>query len=169
MNETFNQIRQSVILIKYYNFDLNGHSIKSWMMRWSKLYPYQWLPLAITEAIYHGRLKCVSVENIMALWHKKGNIINKFNYDFINLINPQNYHLNSEEEKELKYIFNLYSFTCQNTNFLSDSEEKINVHSASFLTINGYLQNFQPEENTSKSYQKLKALVTSVPSKIILE
>lgn len=71
VNESLSQIQESIILMKYYSFDLSGYQFRELIVKWTKIYPHNWLPLAVTEAIYQGRLKAISVEQILNVWQKK--------------------------------------------------------------------------------------------------
>lgn len=155
MNDTVNQIRQTVILIKYYNFDLNGYDLKSWLSKWCKIYTSQWLNYAVMEAIYQGRLKCISVEQILNTWLKKGQITSRFNHEFIRLVKPCDRTLNPDEEKELAEIFLEYG--------VSPSDlpvEKINQPLELSEIVNDYPLISNPlgqEKRVSQCHRKLKA------------
>ncbi|WP_373480681.1 hypothetical protein [Geminocystis sp.] len=156
MNESLNHIRQTIILIKYYSFDLGSYNIRELIVKWTKIYPHNWLPLGITEAIYQGRLKAVSVEQILNLWLKKGGINQSFNYEFCRLIKPEtNFFL--EEDKELKDIF---SQECQNQeskNILPINDEEISRDNIGIISPEFSLDNFQPLNDYSQCFQKLKS------------
>lgn len=73
-------------LLTHYSFDLGGYSASELVNRWRKDYAMNWLRLAIIEALYQGRYKAVSVQQILTLWHRRGQATYHFNMEFENLI-----------------------------------------------------------------------------------
>ncbi|MDJ0696461.1 hypothetical protein [Mastigocoleus sp. MO_188.B34] len=73
-------------LLTHYSFDLGGYSAGELVNRWRKDYAVSWLRLAIIEALYQGRYKAVSVQQILTLWHRRGQPTYHFNVEFENLI-----------------------------------------------------------------------------------
>lgn len=143
MNENLNYISQTIILIKYYSFELHGYNIQELIIKWTKIYPHHWIPLGVIEAIYQGRLKAISVEQILNIWLKKGEINLSFNYEFCRLINPEQ-KINLEDYKELKDIF---------SNLHDHKKIKINIVKESSVN------NFQPLDDYSECFQKLKKFI----------
>lgn len=143
MNESLNHICQTIILIKHYSFELHGYKIKELMVKWTKIYPHHWIPLGVIEAIYQGRLKAISVEQILNIWLKKGEVNSSFNHEFCHLIQPKAY-FNIETEKEIKEIFNNLS-----------SHQEIDVNLMEESTIN----HFQPLNDYSECFRKLKKFI----------
>ena len=167
MNDSLNEIRQTIILTKYYSFNLGSYQIKELIAKWTKLYPHHWLPLAVTEAIYQGRLKAVSVEQILNVWLKKGGISYSFNYEFIRLVQPDvNFRL--QQEQDLKDILinqteilesppkeSPYSSSAQDYYESSSSpKEQADQSVASIPQLN----EFKPLDDYSHCFQKLKSL-----------
>ncbi|MBL1211473.1 hypothetical protein [Geminocystis sp. GBBB08] len=179
MNESLNYIRQTIILIKYYSFDLRGYRIRELIVKWTKIYPHHLLPLAIIEAIYQGRLKAISVEQILNVWLKKREINQSFNEEFSRLINP-NITLTAEEEQDIKYILtnchnaqilptnillNYQQEKLDNTEILNSLELKMNNHNKNFIDdkikMESSVNNFQPLDDYSQCFQKLKTFIIS--------
>ncbi|MBD2499945.1 hypothetical protein [Anabaena azotica] len=73
-------------LLIHYSFDLSGYSADELVNRWQKHYPNQWLHLAVIEALYQGRYKGISVQQILAFWQRRGQEIYHFNMEFERLI-----------------------------------------------------------------------------------
>lgn len=73
-------------LLIQYSFDLGGYSASDLVNRWHKDYAVSWLRLAIIEALHQGRYKAVSVQQILTLWHRRGQPTYHFNLEFENLI-----------------------------------------------------------------------------------
>lgn len=73
-------------LLTHYSFDLGGYSASELVNRWRKDYAVNWLRLAIIEALYQGRYKAISVQQILTLWHRRGQATYHFNMEFENLI-----------------------------------------------------------------------------------
>ena len=83
LNTSKNLVR--TLLIDY-SFDLNGYITDELIACWHNTYPLSWLHLAVIEALYQGRYKAISVRQILAIWHKKGQVCCHFNLEFENLI-----------------------------------------------------------------------------------
>ncbi len=73
------------LLIRY-SFDLGGYSAGELINHWLNDYPAKWVALAVIEALYQGRYKAISVEQILAFWHRRGQALYHFNYEFERLI-----------------------------------------------------------------------------------
>lgn len=76
----------TIALLTYYSFDLGGRTAKDIMQRWLNDYPAQWIYLATIEALYQGRYKALSVEQILAIWQRKGEVSYHFNHEFERLV-----------------------------------------------------------------------------------
>jgi hypothetical protein len=50
--------------------------------RWQRIYPTQWICWALIESIYQGRYKTYCVEQILALWLRRGEPLYHFNSEF---------------------------------------------------------------------------------------
>lgn len=79
-------IAQARALLKRYQFEMRGHSEQEVMEKWLGNYPPRWVRMAIIEALYQGRYKAISVEGILKLWSRKGEIMHRFPHDFERLI-----------------------------------------------------------------------------------
>lgn len=73
-------------LLAHYSFDLNGHSTSELIERWRVDYPIDWLHLAVIEALYLGRYKAISVQQLLNFWQRRGQVIYHFNMEFERLI-----------------------------------------------------------------------------------
>lgn len=73
-------------LLTHYSFDLSGHTASELVKRWQTEYPANWLHLAVVEALYQGRYKGISVQQILAFWQRRGQVIHHFNMEFERLI-----------------------------------------------------------------------------------
>jgi len=58
--------------LERYGFELEGQAGQVWVERWSKQFPTSWIPAALLEALYQGRYKAASVEQILRLWQRRG-------------------------------------------------------------------------------------------------
>lgn len=54
--------------------------------RWLQTYPEQWVRCALIESLYQGRYKTYCVEQILALWYRRGQPIYHFNHEFETMI-----------------------------------------------------------------------------------
>jgi hypothetical protein len=88
-------------LLKHYSFDLGGYSTDQLVQHWLDHYPALWLRMAIVEALYQGRYKAVSVDQILTLWHRRSQPVCHYNHEFERMICnrfPRNL-LKDEEEQ----------------------------------------------------------------------
>ncbi|MBW4515145.1 MAG: hypothetical protein KME11_07960 [Timaviella obliquedivisa GSE-PSE-MK23-08B] len=76
------------LLIRY-SFDLSGYTVDRLAEYWLQRYPSDWIRLAIVEALYQGRYKAVSVEQILNLWQRRGKPLHHFSPDFERIITPR--------------------------------------------------------------------------------
>lgn len=76
----------AVALLTHYSFDLSGYTARELVDRWLNNYPADWINLAVIEALYRGRYKAISVQQILAAWQRRGIAFYHFNYEFERLI-----------------------------------------------------------------------------------
>ncbi|HBY77165.1 MAG TPA: hypothetical protein DEG47_09235 [Cyanobacteria bacterium UBA11148] len=79
-------VAYAVILLSHYGFDLRGYTAQELVNRWLEKYQPNWIGLAVIEALYQGRYKAVSVEQILRVWTRRGQPIYRFNHEFERLI-----------------------------------------------------------------------------------
>jgi hypothetical protein len=73
-------------LLSYYGPDSEPYP-QPWtkgrlLNRWLRIYPQQWICWALIESIYQGRYKTYCVEQILALWLRRGEPLYHFNHEF---------------------------------------------------------------------------------------
>lgn len=73
-------------LLTHYSFDLSGYGASELVNHWQREYSTDWLHLAVVEALYQGRYKAVSVQQILAFWQRRGQPTYHFNMEFERLI-----------------------------------------------------------------------------------
>ncbi len=73
-------------LLVHYDFDLGNETAEEIVNRWVINYEVDWLTLAAMEALYQGRYKAISVQQILTLWKRRGQPIYHFNGEFERLI-----------------------------------------------------------------------------------
>ncbi len=73
-------------LLTRYGFDLSGYTAEQLVNRWQPYYPSLWLRAAVIEALYQGRYKAVSVEQILSLWQRRGHPVYHFNHEFERIV-----------------------------------------------------------------------------------
>jgi hypothetical protein len=76
-------------LLTRYSFDLSGYTVDRLVEYWLQRYPSNWVRLAVVEALYQGRYKVVSVEQILGLWRRRGKPVFHFNPDFERIVTPR--------------------------------------------------------------------------------
>jgi hypothetical protein len=79
-------LEQIEALINSYDMDLDGWSTSALVAQWLEQYEPDWLKLAVIEALYQGRYKAFSVQQILNLWQRRGSPIYHFTYEFERLI-----------------------------------------------------------------------------------
>ncbi|WAL59533.1 hypothetical protein [Thermocoleostomius sinensis] len=73
-------------LLTRYSFDLDGYTVGQVVEAWLQHYPIKWVRLAVIEALYQGRYKAISVEQILNLWKRRGKSLYRFNHEFERII-----------------------------------------------------------------------------------
>ncbi|MGB8702568.1 MAG: hypothetical protein WCD18_24405, partial [Thermosynechococcaceae cyanobacterium] len=76
-------------LLTYYSLDTDHYpqSSKSEVLdRWLQAYPEPWVRLALIESLYQGRYKTFSVEQLLALWNRRGQPVHHFSFEFAALV-----------------------------------------------------------------------------------
>ncbi|MBL1174271.1 hypothetical protein [Pantanalinema sp. GBBB05] len=73
-------------LLRYYSFDLGGYPVEQLLGHWLTQYSADWIRLAVIEALYQGRYKAVSVEQILVLWQRRQQAFCHFNREFERLV-----------------------------------------------------------------------------------
>jgi hypothetical protein len=81
-----NQLLYAEDLLCYYKFALEGRTATKVLRQWANDYPVEWIRLAIVEALYQGRYKAVSVEQILQIWQRRSQAQPHFDQDFEQLI-----------------------------------------------------------------------------------
>jgi hypothetical protein len=73
-------------LLTHYSFDLSGYMVEQLIDRWLRTYPPVWLRAAVIEALYQGRYKAISVEQILSFWGRRGQPLQHFNHEFERIV-----------------------------------------------------------------------------------
>ncbi|HIK14477.1 MAG TPA: hypothetical protein IGS53_04185 [Leptolyngbyaceae cyanobacterium M33_DOE_097] len=76
-------------LLHYYDFELGGFTVEHLIERWSKAYSSDWILLAVVEALYQGRYKAVSVDQLLLLWQRREQPLTHFNREFELLVSQR--------------------------------------------------------------------------------
>ena len=77
---------QIVALMDSYSFETNGDSPENIIKQWQETFDLQWIHLATIEALYQGRYKAISIEQIMEVWTRMGRANTHFGGDFERVI-----------------------------------------------------------------------------------
>ncbi|MBF2035253.1 MAG: hypothetical protein IGR92_07140 [Leptolyngbyaceae cyanobacterium T60_A2020_046] len=75
---------QASLLLKEYSFDLGGYRPTELVALWQQTLDAEpsWIRAAVVEALYQGRYKAFSVEQILRMWKRCGHPLRHFNHDF---------------------------------------------------------------------------------------
>jgi len=76
----------AVALLIHYSFDLGGYTASELIDRWLQDYPANWVCQGVIEALYQGRYKAISVEQILAFWKRRGQALYHYNHEFERLV-----------------------------------------------------------------------------------
>jgi hypothetical protein len=76
----------AVALLTHYSFDLRQNTATALVDKWLTEYKPGWIRFAVIEALYQGRYKAISVEQILVLWQRRGQILHHFNHEFERLV-----------------------------------------------------------------------------------
>ncbi|MEL6493499.1 MAG: hypothetical protein AAFQ41_00045 [Cyanobacteria bacterium J06623_7] len=79
-------LAQARSLMDSYAFDLGGDDVIELLDDWLNLYSPNWIRLATIEALYQGRYKAISIEQILKVWLRLGTPNPHFTYEFERLI-----------------------------------------------------------------------------------
>ncbi len=77
---------QAAELLNRYSFELEGYAAESLVVAWGHHFTAEWIRLAVIEALYQGRYKAVSVEQILAFWQRRGQPLCHFSHEFERII-----------------------------------------------------------------------------------
>ncbi|PZV06862.1 MAG: hypothetical protein DCF32_08780 [Leptolyngbya sp.] len=73
-------------LLTSYSFDAEGYPTEAVIAGWLAEFGPVWVSHAITEALYQGRYKVISIDQILKLWQRRGQPIRHFNREFESII-----------------------------------------------------------------------------------
>lgn len=98
-------LAQARSLIDSYAFDLGRNDAEQLLEYWLKLYQASWIRLATIEALYLGRYKAISIEQILNVWLRIGSPNPHFTYEFERLIcRKLPKHLNVLPDSEVESV-----------------------------------------------------------------
>jgi hypothetical protein len=101
-------ITEAFILLTHYNFEIAGYTVEDLIEKWLTNYEHSWIRLAVIEALYQGRYKAISVEQILNFWQKKTTPTYHFTGEFERLIckNVTNFLKSSSDNYKEETDFN---------------------------------------------------------------
>ena len=73
-------------LLTSYSFDAEAYQTEAVIAAWLEEFGPIWVSHAITEALYQGRYKLISIDQILRLWQRRGQPIRHFNREFESII-----------------------------------------------------------------------------------
>jgi len=79
-------ISYAIALLSHYGFELRGYTAQELVNLWLERYQANWVRLGVIEALYQGRYKAISVEQILAVWARRGKPMYRFTHEFERLI-----------------------------------------------------------------------------------
>jgi hypothetical protein len=87
-------------LLREYSFDIDNYQPEVLVSQWLDQFGPVWVGHAITEALYQGRYKIVSVDYILQLWQRRGAPLRHFNREFESIILGQTLLVNPESSAD---------------------------------------------------------------------
>ncbi|MDV3000625.1 MAG: hypothetical protein N5P05_002231 [Chroococcopsis gigantea SAG 12.99] len=78
--------KQIAAILNNYGFEMRGYTSQELMERWQRDYPLRWIEMAVVEALYQGRYKVISIEEILKIWFRRGQPTFHFTYEFERLV-----------------------------------------------------------------------------------
>jgi hypothetical protein len=85
-SNNFADIEAVYQLLTSYSFDAESYQTKAIAAGWLAEFGPVWVSHAITEALYQGRYKLISIDQILKLWQRRGQPIRHFNREFESII-----------------------------------------------------------------------------------
>ncbi len=79
-------------LLSDYSFDVDTYAAEVMVTDWLQRFEPTWVSQAITEALYQGRYKLVSVDHILQIWQRRGQPLRHFNREFESIILGQSFN-----------------------------------------------------------------------------
>ncbi len=83
------EFAEIIALLNYYRFDCDRYPPDTLVLYWCIDYPLSWVKSAVVEALYQGRYKSLSVEQILQGWQRRNQPTYHFSHDFERLIYSQ--------------------------------------------------------------------------------
>jgi len=83
------EFAEIIALLNYYRFDCDRFPTDTLVLYWCIDYPLSWVKSAVVEALYQGRYKSLSVEQILQGWQRRNQPTYHFSHDFERLIHSQ--------------------------------------------------------------------------------
>ncbi len=77
---------QIATILNQYRFEMRGYKAQELIERWLPTYSLNWIRMAILEALYQGRYKVISVEEILKIWQRRGHPTFHFTGEFERLV-----------------------------------------------------------------------------------
>ena len=177
-------IHQIIALMDSYSFDTNRQNLQQLVQKWLQNYDVDWIHLATIEALYLGRYKAISIEQLLHSWSRIGKPNIHFGKDFERLVSrklPKHFsepnNINSEQPKsdrisaDSSQTINTsghpvasievtplpdVKITAPPTPKLGASSNEYSTHRT--LPSSKKIVSFQPVPDGSDFFQKLKAL-----------
>jgi hypothetical protein len=75
--------------LNQYGFDLADRPATDWIQSWEQRYSRAWVASALVEALYQGRYKAISVEQLLAIWSSRGCPRVRFGLEFGRKVWPE--------------------------------------------------------------------------------
>lgn len=157
----------TVALLVHYSFDLGGQTARELINHWLTDYPASWIYQGVIEALYQGRYKAVSVEQILAYWQRRGQAMHHYSYEFERLVcngfpppalggNVTSSNQNNSRMSAIRGFSQLKQVKAP-----AEPTGQLTSISGEYSPLPRPIQQFTPPHDNSEFYTKLKALSQS--------
>lgn len=79
----------AVMFMERYRFDLDQLRGDAWVRSWEQRFPGLWVIPAVVEALYQGRYKAASVEQLLKMWRERNCPRLSFSLEFARKVWPE--------------------------------------------------------------------------------
>ncbi len=146
--------------MRYYGFDTQGYTAVEKIAQWLPHYSAIWIRLATIEALYQGRYKTISIEQILIFWTRRGRPTHHFNHEFESLISrelPLKLR-DRHEQNQLTLLLNAIAPSPKPDPVSTQPETESETPSETAIPqpVHRPIHKFTPPQDDSGFYDKLK-------------
>lgn len=153
------EFAEVVALLHHYRFDCDRSTIETLVVYWCVDYPLNWVKLAVVEALYQGRYKSLSVEQILQGWQRRNQPTYHFTHEFERLIHG---HLPTREDVPPEG--ELEGFSLLTRHLQKNKSPQRNMESNQYTIAQHPIDKFVPDARVDVEEISRKFKTTDIPS-----